>query len=116
MILIFSPEQKQMTTSPPNRRGKGAPTDELRTKRCYHIEYFLLPDDLVPRKMDLMVFGMVAKLFAESESKVRDMIRLGNPTHHAWGAGGCFPERIVLVVCSNNCLAPTCTHRFGNKY
>uniref|UniRef100_A0A669P5G4 Cilia and flagella associated protein 92 (putative) n=1 Tax=Phasianus colchicus TaxID=9054 RepID=A0A669P5G4_PHACC len=61
--------QKQMTTSPPNRRGKGVPADELRTKRCYHIEYFLLPDDLVPRKMDLMVFGTVAKLFGESDSK-----------------------------------------------
>ncbi|XP_052534435.1 uncharacterized protein CFAP92 isoform X5 [Tympanuchus pallidicinctus] len=68
-IPALAAKQKQMTTSPPNRQGKGAPTDELRTKRCYHIEYFLLPDDLVPRKMDLMVFGTVAKLFAESDSK-----------------------------------------------
>ncbi|XP_040502601.1 uncharacterized protein KIAA1257 homolog isoform X9 [Gallus gallus] len=62
-------EQKQMTTNPPDRRGKGAPADELKTKRCYCIECFLLPDDLVPRKMDLVVVGMVAKLFAESDSK-----------------------------------------------
>ncbi|XP_031464661.1 uncharacterized protein KIAA1257 homolog isoform X5 [Phasianus colchicus] len=68
-IPALATKQKQMTTSPPNRRGKGVPADELRTKRCYHIEYFLLPDDLVPRKMDLMVFGTVAKLFGESDSK-----------------------------------------------
>lgn len=44
-------------------------------QRCYHIEYFLLPDDLVPRKLDLVVFGVVAKLFTESNSKVKDIIK-----------------------------------------
>lgn len=94
-----------MTTNPPDRRGKGAPADELKTKRCYCIECFLLPDDLVPRKMDLVVVGTVAKLFAESDSKVKDIIRLGNPKHHVWGVGGCFPEQIVLLVRTYNCLA-----------
>ncbi|XP_053233709.1 uncharacterized protein CFAP92 isoform X1 [Podarcis raffonei] len=37
--------------------------------RFYHIEYFLLPDDVEPRKLDLVLFGPVAKLFLESESK-----------------------------------------------
>ncbi|XP_021265324.1 uncharacterized protein KIAA1257 homolog [Numida meleagris] len=67
-------KQKPKTTNPPDRQGKRAQADELgaalRTKRCYHIEYFLLPDDLVPRKLDLVVFGMAAKLFAESDSKI----------------------------------------------
>uniref|UniRef100_A0A8C0IYK6 Cilia and flagella associated protein 92 (putative) n=1 Tax=Chelonoidis abingdonii TaxID=106734 RepID=A0A8C0IYK6_CHEAB len=39
-------------------------------RRYYHIEYFLLPDDVEPRKLDLVLFGVVAKLFAECESKV----------------------------------------------
>ncbi|XP_062441899.1 uncharacterized protein CFAP92 [Rhea pennata] len=39
-------------------------------RRYYHIEYFLLPDDTVPRKLDLVLFGMIAKLFAESDSKI----------------------------------------------
>uniref|UniRef100_A0A8C9FUQ1 Cilia and flagella associated protein 92 (putative) n=1 Tax=Pavo cristatus TaxID=9049 RepID=A0A8C9FUQ1_PAVCR len=64
--LATSKDLAQMTT---NKQGKGVPADELRTKRCYRIEYFLLPDDLVPRKTDLVVFGTVAKLFAESASK-----------------------------------------------
>ncbi|XP_015730197.1 uncharacterized protein KIAA1257 homolog isoform X3 [Coturnix japonica] len=68
-IPTLASKQKQTTTNPPDRRGKGAPADDLKTKRCYHIEIFLLPDDLEPRKMDLMVVGMVAKLFAESASK-----------------------------------------------
>ncbi|KAM6468061.1 uncharacterized protein CFAP92 isoform 1-T2 [Liasis olivaceus] len=38
--------------------------------RFYHMEYFLLPDDVEPRKLDLVLFGPVAKLFLETESKV----------------------------------------------
>ncbi|XP_032094979.1 uncharacterized protein KIAA1257 homolog [Thamnophis elegans] len=38
--------------------------------RFYHMEYFLLPDDIEPRKLDLVLFGPVAKLFLDTESKV----------------------------------------------
>nr|XP_056703064.1 uncharacterized protein CFAP92 [Euleptes europaea] len=41
-----------------------------RMHRFYHMEYFLLPDDTEPRKLDLVLFGSVAKLFLDSESKV----------------------------------------------
>ncbi|ETE64967.1 hypothetical protein L345_09261, partial [Ophiophagus hannah] len=37
--------------------------------RFYHMEYFLLPDDIEPRKLDLVLFGPVAKLFLDTESK-----------------------------------------------
>ncbi|XP_061864636.1 uncharacterized protein CFAP92-like [Colius striatus] len=64
--------QKQKKPNPPHKGGKRIHDESgtvARTHRCYHIEYFLLPDDLVPRKLDLMLSGMVAKLFTESSSK-----------------------------------------------
>ncbi|XP_006023950.2 uncharacterized protein KIAA1257 homolog isoform X2 [Alligator sinensis] len=48
--------------------GKDASIPKIR--RYYHMEYFLLPDDIEPRKLDLVLFGTVAKFFLESESKV----------------------------------------------
>ncbi|XP_013043122.3 uncharacterized protein CFAP92 isoform X1 [Anser cygnoides] len=72
-VPVLATKQKQKIPNPPDRRGKRIPADELgaivRMQRCYHVEYFLLPDDLVPRKLDLVVFGTVAKLFAEPDSK-----------------------------------------------
>uniref|UniRef100_A0A8B9YXN2 Cilia and flagella associated protein 92 (putative) n=1 Tax=Buteo japonicus TaxID=224669 RepID=A0A8B9YXN2_9AVES len=60
-------------SNPLDTQGKRIQVNESgaipRTKRCFHIEYFLLPDDLVPRKLDLVLFGVVAKLFTESNSK-----------------------------------------------
>lgn len=39
--------------------------------RCYyHMEYFLLPDDGEPKKIDMVVFPTVAKLFLDSGVKV----------------------------------------------
>lgn len=40
-------------------------------RRFYHIEYFLLPDDGEPKKVDILLFPMVAKVFLESGVKVR---------------------------------------------
>lgn len=121
IIPIFSLEQNQKIPNPPDRQGQRIPADEsgalLRTKRCYHVEYFLLPDDLVPRKLDLVVFGMVAKLFAERDSKVKDTVTQSNPKFCIQETGECFQQWTVLVAYwFNNCLDLICAHRYRDRY
>ncbi|XP_069722228.1 uncharacterized protein CFAP92 [Phaenicophaeus curvirostris] len=66
-------EQKQKKSNPADKRGKGIQVDKSRavprTQRCYQIEYFLLPDELGPRKLDLVLVGAAAKLHTKSGSK-----------------------------------------------
>ncbi|XP_049717701.1 uncharacterized protein CFAP92 isoform X3 [Elephas maximus indicus] len=40
-----------------------------KTRRFYHIEYYLLPDDIQPKKVDVVVFPSVTKVFLESGIK-----------------------------------------------
>lgn len=48
-----------------------------KTKSCYHIEYKLLPEDVEPAKVDIVVFGPAAKVFIEDECKVIMMTCVG---------------------------------------
>ncbi|XP_052576075.1 uncharacterized protein CFAP92 isoform X4 [Peromyscus californicus insignis] len=52
---------KKKAPKPDNRSAKA--------RRFYHIEYFFLPDDVEPKKVDIVVFPGVAKVFLESGIK-----------------------------------------------
>ncbi|XP_064930950.1 uncharacterized protein CFAP92 isoform X3 [Columba livia] len=65
--------QMRKKSNLPDMQGERIQADESgavpSTQRFYHIEYFLLPDDLVPRQVNLGLFGVAAQLFTESGSK-----------------------------------------------
>ncbi|XP_061328968.1 uncharacterized protein CFAP92 isoform X3 [Pezoporus flaviventris] len=63
-------ERKDKKAHHPGARGRRLSVAAIpRVEYRYQIEYFLLPDDLIPRKVDLVVSGMVVKLFIDSHSK-----------------------------------------------
>ncbi|KAM9592441.1 uncharacterized protein CFAP92 [Trichechus inunguis] len=41
----------------------------VKVRRFYHIEYYLLPDDVEPKKVDMVLFPAVTKVFLESGIK-----------------------------------------------
>ncbi|XP_017820623.4 uncharacterized protein CFAP92 isoform X1 [Callithrix jacchus] len=50
----------------------------------YHIEYFLLPDDGEPKKVDILLFPMVAKVFLESGVKTVKPWHEGDKAWVSW--------------------------------
>ncbi|KAJ8360848.1 hypothetical protein SKAU_G00173730 [Synaphobranchus kaupii] len=50
----------------------------------YHIEYNLLPDDPEPTKVDLVLFGLAAKVYMENDTKVVKLWREGEKMWIAW--------------------------------
>uniref|UniRef100_A0A8C8SH48 Cilia and flagella associated protein 92 (putative) n=1 Tax=Pelusios castaneus TaxID=367368 RepID=A0A8C8SH48_9SAUR len=70
-VVVLSQKYRPSNLSERHRKTSNVGKDAIpKMRRYYHIEYFLLPDDLEPRKLDLALFGVVAKLFVECESKV----------------------------------------------
>ncbi|XP_039205374.1 uncharacterized protein KIAA1257 homolog isoform X2 [Crotalus tigris] len=72
-VPLTLPITKPWQSSKPEIQRSGSKAKEgfiPKMHRFYHMEYFLLPDDIEPRKLDLVLFGPVAKLFLDTESKV----------------------------------------------
>lgn len=41
-----------------------------KAQKYFHFEYFLLPEDTEPTKVDVVMFGVVAKMYMEHETRV----------------------------------------------
>ncbi|XP_040594514.1 uncharacterized protein KIAA1257 homolog isoform X2 [Mesocricetus auratus] len=70
--LAFPPQagQKGKATNFSDKKKTPKPDSRAaKSRRFYHIEYFFLPDDIEPKKVDVVVFPGVAKVFLESGIK-----------------------------------------------
>ncbi|KAJ6668404.1 hypothetical protein lerEdw1_015781 [Lerista edwardsae] len=72
-VPLIPPTHRPWMTSRQDVQRTGSKMKEgviPKMHRFYHMEYILLPDDTEPRKLDLVLFGPVAKLYLETEPKV----------------------------------------------
>ncbi|KAL6111414.1 cfap92 [Pungitius sinensis] len=79
-IALAFPRGKDIEA--PEAPGKTENTNKAQS--WYHIEYKLLPCDTETVKVDLMVFGPLAKLYIEDESKVVRTWRDGDQAWVGW--------------------------------
>ncbi|XP_041081427.1 uncharacterized protein cfap92 [Polyodon spathula] len=67
------------------KENKSSNTAEApKAQSYYHMEYLLLPDDPEPMKVDIVMYGMAAKIFTENETKVVKPWHEGNQTWLSW--------------------------------
>ncbi|XP_073500577.1 uncharacterized protein CFAP92 [Phyllobates terribilis] len=75
-FAIPSPPKKEDNTSNADGKGKGNskhPKNVIeapKAQKYFHFEYFLLPEDTEPTKVDVVMFGAVAKLYMEHETRL----------------------------------------------
>ncbi|CAL1542846.1 unnamed protein product [Lymnaea stagnalis] len=59
--------------------------DSPRAQNYYHLEYYLLPDDVEPMKIDVVTYGVAVKVFMEKQdAKVIKTWQDGDITWFAW--------------------------------
>ncbi|XP_056380188.1 uncharacterized protein CFAP92 isoform X2 [Hyla sarda] len=75
-FAIPSPPKKEDYESHTDHKGKGngkhhkKVIEAPKAQKYFHFEYFLLPEDTEPTKVDVVMFGVVAKLYMEHETRL----------------------------------------------
>ncbi|XP_069823209.1 uncharacterized protein CFAP92 [Dendropsophus ebraccatus] len=75
-FALPSPPKKEDYESHSDHKGKGnnkhhkKVIEAPKAQKYFHFEYFLLPEDTEPTKVDVVMFGVVAKLYMEHETRL----------------------------------------------
>ncbi|MGH0168291.1 UNVERIFIED_CONTAM: hypothetical protein FKN15_054709 [Acipenser sinensis] len=83
-------QEQQSSESNALKKGKIKENKSINTAEApkaqsyYHMEYLLLPGDPEPMKVDIVMYGMAAKIFMENETMVVKPWHEGNLTWLSW--------------------------------
>ncbi|XP_058855815.1 uncharacterized protein cfap92 isoform X2 [Acipenser ruthenus] len=89
-IAIPKGQEEQSSESNALKKGKIKENKSSNTAEApkaqsyYHMEYILLPGDPEPMKVDIVMYGMAAKIFMENETMVVKPWHEGNLTWLSW--------------------------------
>uniref|UniRef100_A0A4W4E062 DUF4550 domain-containing protein n=1 Tax=Electrophorus electricus TaxID=8005 RepID=A0A4W4E062_ELEEL len=84
IALAIPPGTGQSGKKPPNKVVSGGAGGTHKPQAYYHVEYNLLPDGEEPTRVDLVLFGSAAKVYAGNETKVLKPWQEGNDLWLAW--------------------------------
>ncbi|XP_063796660.1 uncharacterized protein CFAP92 isoform X2 [Pseudophryne corroboree] len=79
-----------------------------KAQQYFHFEYFLLPEDTEPTKVDVVLFGVVAKLYMEQESRLLKPWQENDKTWLIW-------SHSVDLCVTKEVLLKALTHRIHMK-
>ncbi|KAG9483675.1 hypothetical protein GDO78_009544 [Eleutherodactylus coqui] len=103
-FAIPSPPKKEDYEShaDPKVKGNGKHHKKVieapKAQNYFHFEYFLLPEDTEPTKVDVVMFGVVAKLYMESETRLLKPWQEDEKTWLTWNhsVGLCVTKDVLL--------------------
>jgi len=87
-------------------KGKRKLYEAPKPQYYYHLEYKLFPNDPDPVKADVVTYGIAAKIYSESDSKVLKTWEDGERTWVTW------THRLVKCIIAGKSTSPMDGHSF----
>ena len=87
MLFFLSTDENEIKPSTrglAGLKGRRRVYEAPKPQFYYHMEYKLLPDEADPLKTDVVTYGVAAKVYIESDSKILKTWNEGKKTWIAW--------------------------------